>query len=483
MAVVQAGYLKRGGAGLSANLPPPRAVVPTNGAGPSPAALSIGFRNVAKAVKPAVVYINIVEAVSGGSVPQIPGFGFAPRQNMKQQASGSGFIVTPDGFILTNNHVVGKADKIEVTLADGRKFRATRVGTDPDTDLAVIKIDATGLPTAVLGDSDAIEQGDWVLAIGSPFGFQQTLTAGIVSATGRTLVGPDSSNLDRYIQTDASINPGNSGGPLVDMQGEVVGINTLIYSPSSGGIFGGSNGGNIGIGFSIPSNLARRVYEQLVKTGKVSRGYLGIFVEDLDEAKARAFNVAPHAGVLVANVTDQNSPAAKAGLRTGDIVTAIDGKHVEEATELTDDVIAMPIGHSARVDYIREGVSHTVSVTLEERPTGPVALNAEPENGNDDSAESRSSKLGIVVWSVTPYLASQLKLKSTTGAYVVSAESGSPADLAGILPGDVIHRIGSVEINNAGDVVRASKDLKSGEEVAVQVERGGRVAFINVSID
>src|SRR5215467_354275 len=285
MAAVQAAYKLRNKGG--GELPPAHSLVSpvTSSSGPSPNELSTTFRAVAKAVKPAVVYINITETVQGQrgfSIPgfEIPGDGGAT----KQQASGSGFIVKDDGYIITNNHVVGKADKIDVTLADGRKFRAKPVGTDPETDLAVIKIDATGLPTAVLGDSDGIEQGDWVLAIGSPFGLQQTLTAGIISATGRNI--PGASQFDKYIQTDASINPGNSGGPLVNMQGEVVGINTLIFSQT---------GSSVGIGFAIPSNLARQVYGDLMQSGKVTRAYLGVIIRDLDATMASGLKVDPKA--------------------------------------------------------------------------------------------------------------------------------------------------------------------------------------------
>jgi serine protease Do len=326
MAVVQAAYKLRNKGG---DLPAANSVAPpvSGSSGPSPKELSNTFRAVAKAVKPAVVYINITETVPARGFLQFPGFeGPGDGGPTKQQASGSGFIVKDDGYIITNNHVVGKADKIDVYLADGRKFRAQRVGSDQETDLAVIKIDASSLPTAVLGDSDSIEQGDWVLAMGSPFGLQQTITAGIISATGRQLVGNrDSgvSQLDRYIQTDASINPGNSGGPLVNMSGEVVGINTLIYSPNNGIAGLGSGGGNVGIGFAIPSNQAREIYGKLIKDGKVTRGYLGVFVQDLDEASAKALGVNQHAGALIRDITDPNSPAAKAGLKSGDVITAM----------------------------------------------------------------------------------------------------------------------------------------------------------------
>lgn len=480
MAVVQAAYYKSKAApGGSGELPAAHPVVNTVGGsgGPSPMDLSNTFRAVAKAVEPAVVSIDITETVKDH--PSIFGFpGGLPFQggSPKERASGSGFIVQSDGFILTNNHVVGKADKIEVTLNDGRKMRAERIGTDPDTDLAVIKIDATGLPTAVLGNSDGAEQGDWVLAIGSPFRLSKTITAGIVSATGRSLGG--ASQLDRYIQTDASINPGNSGGPLVDMQGEVIGINTLIVP--------GNNGGNVGIGFAIPSNLARQVYAQLIQSGKVSRGYLGVLVQDLDPAKAEAQGVDVKAGVLLQDVSGPNSPAAKAGLKAGDVITAIDGKHVEHKEDLTDTVVALPVGHQTRVDYIRDGKPATTTVTLAERPDSDK-LALQRNSGGDNQGESGGpqnlDRLGLVVESVTPEISSQRGLRMTTGALVVQVQPDGPAYEAGIRQGDVIHQVGRTQINSAGDLAQATKSLKSGDEVAVQVEQKGQILFLNLSLD
>jgi serine protease Do len=480
MAVVQAAYYKSKGApGASSELPAAHPVVTGTGSGPSPMDLSNTFRSVAKAVEPAVVSIDITETVKDHPpIFQFPGgFQFPNGGSSKQQASGSGFIVSPDGYILTNNHVVGKADKIDVILADGRKMKAERIGTDPDTDLAIIKINASGLPTAVLGDSDSAEQGDWVLAIGSPFRLQKTITAGIVSATGRQLPLNEAPQLDRYIQTDASINPGNSGGPLVDMQGEVIGINTLIVP--------GNNGGNVGIGFAIPSNLARQVYAQLIKSGKVSRGYLGVLVAPLDAAKAEALGVDVKAGVLVSDVSDPNSPAAKAGLRTGDIITAVDGKHVESGTELTDAVVAMPVGHEARVDYIRDGKPESVTVTLAERPDeAALARRGNPEEDQGDSSGQQTlQKLGIVVETVTPEMGSQRNLRIPGGALVDQVQPDSPAFEAGINRGDVIHQIGRTQINSANDLVQATKSLKSGDEVAVKVEHNGRMGFATLSID
>jgi serine protease Do len=486
MAAVQAAYKLRN---KGADLPPAGALLPTaaGASGPSPNDLSNTFRAVAKAVKPAVVYINITETVQQQRIfPSFPGFdvpgdGGGPT---KQQASGSGFIVKDDGYIITNNHVVGKADKIDVTLADGRKFRARRIGSDPESDLAVIKIDASSLPTAVLGNSEGIEQGDWVLAIGSPFGLQQTITAGIISATGRYL-GPSRdggvSQLDRYIQTDASINPGNSGGPLVNMSGEVVGINTLIYSPNYGPASTG--GGNVGIGFAIPSNQARQIYGQLIKSGKVSRGYLGVLVADLDQAKASALGVDLHGGALVGDIADANGPAAKAGLKSGDVITSIDGKAVHSASELTEAVVDLPVGHSARVDFIRDGQHESASVVLAERPASSTARAQVPEENNEEGDTVQASKLGLTVETITSDMASQLKLKIQTGALVTSTDKNGAAAQAGMGQGDVIHRIGSTQVKSASDLARATKSLKSGDDVAIQFERRGTLNFVTVNID
>ncbi len=461
-AVVQATLSRTRSGGGSGELPQPRAVSPASA--PSPVELSNSFRQVAKDVKPAIVNINIVEAAH--RTPFFPGFGFPDDGSYgKQRGTGSGAIVTPDGYIITNNHVVGRADKIEVTLADGRKFRGERIGTDPETDLAVIKISASGLPTTVLGDSDSVEQGDWVLAIGSPFGLQQTITAGIISATGRDI--PTASQFNRYLQTDASINPGNSGGPLVNMRGEVIGINTLIYSNS---------GGNEGVGFAIPSNLARKVYGELIQSGKITRGYLGVRIRDMDPATADAMSLEAGAGVLVGEVT-ADSPAARGGLRNGDVITAIDGTHVKTAAELTAKVSSTAVGKSVRVDYIRDGKQGSTTVVLAERPPIDKEASAEPSGG-----EARASRLGLSVQTVTPAMAKQLNLEIESGAIVVRIKPGSSA--AEVLnSGDVIHQVGRDKIENAEDLVRVSESLRSGQEVAVRIERSGRLVWVTVSVD
>ena len=335
----------------------------------SPAELSRAFINVAKRVKPAVVHINIVAGAKHPAIAESDGllpFG-APSGPMEtpraKRGTGSGVIISQDGYILTNNHVAGAADEIRVKLSDGREFRARRIGVDSETDLALIQIAAQNLPFATLGDSSKLEQGEWVIALGSPFGLEHTMTVGIVSAMGRKFGGPT----DNYIQTDASINPGNSGGPLVNMNGEVVGINTMIYTRS---------GGSEGIGFSIPSNLAKKVQEQLLTSGRVSRGYLGVNLQPMAPTTAipsgpEGASAGAVAGAMVGDL-NADGPAARSGLRNGDVIVEFDGKPVKSPKQLTEIVADTPVGKTVKMKFVREGRAQTTSITLAERP-GRVA--------------------------------------------------------------------------------------------------------------
>ncbi len=452
-------------------LPPPGTA--NSVAAPSPVELSVSFREIAKAIKPAVVNINVVETVSRESgLPDLFNFG-SPDQNTprRRPGTGSGFIVTPDGYILTNDHVVGHADRIEVTTADGRTIRAKLVGTDPETDIAVIKIEGDGLPTTTLGDSDEVEQGDWVLALGSPFGLAQTLTAGIVSATGREL-NTRGSQYSRFIQTDASINPGNSGGPLVSMQGEVIGINTLIFSQT---------GSSVGIGFAIASNVVRNVFNKLVKNGKVTRGYLGVIIRPLDEATAHALNLEPNSGVLIDRLSDPQSPAGHAGLQSGDVILAFNGKKVRTPRELMEVVAETSVGESAQVDYVRNGQPLSAKVEVTERPADVNTARNDSESQGDE-AHPQSTRLGITAETVTPEMAEQMKLSVPHGAMVQSVAPGSPASEAGIRHGDVIHRIDTVEVTSVENLVEAINSIKT-NQVALQIERGGQMTFITVTFD
>ena len=438
---------------------------------PTPADLSRTFINVAKQVKPAVVNIDVVERSKRSAMrlpegfPDIPGL--TDGQPRRQRGTGSGVIISSDGYILTNNHVAGDAEQINVKLADGREFKAKRIGTDKDTDLAVIKIEAQGLTFAKLGNSDSMEQGEWVIALGSPFGLEQTMTAGIVSATGRDI--PGAGQFTHYIQTDASINPGNSGGPLINMQGEVIGINALIFSQT---------GTSSGIGFAIPSNLANKIYAQLIKSGKVTRGYLGVYLRPVTPALAKAIGYDGTDGAQVQDITKEDSPAARAGLRSGDVIVEFEGKPVKNPSQLTELVADTPVGRPAQLKYVREGRTQTTTVNLGERPPADEAQ--ENRRGGED--DENGSPLGISTQTVTPDIARELKLKIASGVVVQNIQANSPA--AEVLQrGDVIHRINRVLVTNRQDYVRAIQSLKGDKEIALQIERGGQLQFVIVTLD
>ncbi|MFY9608968.1 MAG: trypsin-like peptidase domain-containing protein [Blastocatellia bacterium] len=441
---------------------------------PSPADLSRTFINVAKQVKPAVVNIDVVEKSKRSTVRipeglQIPGFPPFGGQPRRQRGTGSGVIISADGYILTNNHVAADAEQINVKLADGREFKAKRVGTDPDTDLAVIKIEAANLPVAHLADSDKLEQGEWVIALGSPFGLSQTMTAGIVSATGRDL-GVGAGQFTNYIQTDASINPGNSGGPLINMQGEVVGINTLIFSQT---------GTSSGIGFAIPSSLAGKIYGQLVKSGRVTRGFLGVVLQPVSPVLAKTMGFEGTEGAIVSDFAKDDSPAAKAGLRSGDVIVEFDGKPVKSPKQLTEYVADSPVGKVAQLKYVRDGRFQTAAVSLGERPARPDQEEAEESDEGDED----SGKLGVSTTNVTPEVVRTLKLKVASGVVIQSVQPGSPAAEANLQAGDVIHRINRIPITNRQDLVRAMASLTGEKEIAMQIERGGQLSFVSVTME
>jgi len=439
---------------------------------PSPQDLSRTFISVAKQIKPAVVNIDVVEKAKRSSLrlpegfPQIPGFGDTPR---RQKGTGSGVIISADGYILTNNHVAGDADQINVKLADGRELKAKVIGKDTETDLAVIKVDAQNLTFARLGDSDKLEQGEWVIALGSPFGLQQTMTAGIVSATGRDL-GVGAGQFTNFIQTDASINPGNSGGPLINMQGEVVGINTLIFSQT---------GTSSGIGFAIPSNLATKVYAQLIKTGKVTRGYLGVFLQPVEPALARTVGYTGSDGAVVGDVSKENSPAATAGLRSGDVIVEFDGKRVTSPKQLTEMVADTPVGKTATVKYVREGRLETAAIKLGERPSS----SGDGEPSDKDDPEEDGGKLGVSISPVNPELARELKLKVPGGVAITNVQPDSPAAEAGLQRGDVIHRVNRTPVLGRQDYFRALASLKGEKEITLQVERGGQLRYVSLTLE
>lgn len=432
--------------------------------------LSTAFERVAKSVEPAVVNISTEQIVHNngmedpfggmfrGNSPFAPFFG-QPRDE-KQRSLGSGFIVDPRGYILTNDHVVKDASKIKVKLQDGRELTGTVVGTDPQTDLAVIKVQANNLPVLRLANSDQVKVGEWVLAFGSPFGLEQTMTAGIISAKGRAI---GAGNYDNFLQTDAAINPGNSGGPLVNLAGEVVGINTMILSQS---------GGFQGVGLAIPASMADNVYRQLVQSGKVTRGWLGVTIQEITPELAKSFDLKNTEGVLVAQV-EPNSPAAKAGIRSGDVIVDYNGKPTKNPRDLSMAVADTKVGVPARLNVIRDGRTLDLQTAVGEKP-------AERAEGSTPATEKSEehAKLGVSVKNVDPETAHELNLRSSTGALVTDVQSGSPADDGGVRPGDVIREFNHKPINNVSDLQSAVRNLKSGSTVLLNVVRQGQTLFL-----
>ena len=423
---------------------------------------SNGFASVLKPVLPAVVNIHtskMVKSQGMGSMPflndpffqqffgnpgnQGQGNGQSPfgqrRQPQqqgpmeKEQSLGSGVIVTTDGTILTNNHVIDGATDIEVELSDRRQFKAKLVGTDAKTDIAVLKIDATSLPTVTFGDSSKLQVGDVVLAIGDPFGVGETATMGIVSAKGRSL-NHEIEEYEDFIQTDASINPGNSGGAMIDLHGDLVGINTAIET--------GGGQGNVGIGFAIPINMAHSVMDQISSHGKVVRGYLGVYIEDVSAPLAKQFGYNSDRGVLVGDVTT-DAPGAKAGLKRGDIIAQLNGEPVDDANTLRNRISQMAPGTNVRLQYWRDGKMQDANVTLGELPE--TAAKAETGQGENSSGALE----GVQVQELTPDIAQQLKLGPTVhGVVVTSVDESSSAAESGLAQGMVIQEVNHKPVTN-----------------------------------
>jgi serine protease Do len=425
------------------------------------------FRQVAAAVRPSVININALTVVRNPfAAPRSPMedfFGeeffrrfFGEPRERRQRSLGSGVIVDGSGIALTNAHVVDGAADIEVVLADGKKSRARVIGADAKSDLAVLRIAGDGpYPAARLGDSDAVEVGDWVLAIGSPFGFTQTVTAGIISAKGRALgQGP----FDDFLQTDAAINPGNSGGPLVNLAGEVVGINTAIVSRT---------GGSLGIGFAIPINLARRVYTDLNARGRVSRGWLGVSVQPLTPELARSFGAPDDRGVLVAEVVD-GSPAQKAGLQAGDIIVEFNGKTVTRPDDLQRAVGLTEPGQGARLRVLRDRRARMVELRI-----GDASNDDDPSSGGEGR-----NLLGLDVRPLTPDLVRQLGLPRPEGVVVAAVESGSPADAGGVQPGDVVREVNRQPVRSLADFTRLVRTLRRGERVTLLLQRADAALYV-----
>jgi serine protease Do len=391
---------------------------------------------------------------SGGhfNIPQ-------PPQESRQRGLGSGVIVSPEGYILTNDHVVDGATDIRVTTSDKHEYKARVIGTDPKADLAVLKVDATNLPAITIADSSKVQVGDFALAIGDPFGVGETVTSGIVSATGRTNLGIE--DYEDFIQTDAAINPGNSGGALVNDRGELIGINTAILSHGGGG--------NEGVGFAIPSNLARKVMDEIVKHGKVTRAYLGIYIQPMSPELTKAFGESAPQGALVGDVT-AGSPAEKTGLQKGDIVVALDGKPITDSNQLRMSISMMEPGDTAHLKVWRNGSEHDAAVKLETLPDEKEQASAEP-------ASPQEALEGVTLGNVNDQTVRQFGLAANTkGAVVMDINPSSPLVDAGLQQGDVIEEVNHNPVKNVAAFNQAIK--KAGKDPLLLVNRQGHTLFI-----
>jgi serine protease Do len=443
-----------------------------------------GFSDVAKEATPAVVFIQVEKSVPmngqiffnnpfdlfGDDFQErffgIPNGGNQSRrlpsrnrqQMFRQTGQGSGFLISKDGYILTNTHVVGDVDKITVKLNDGREFTAKRIGADPKTEVALIKIDTDkDLPFLKAGDPQELLTGEWVIAIGNPFGLKETLTVGVVSAKGRSGMGI--TDYEDFIQTDAAINPGNSGGPLLNVDGEVVGINTAIYS---------RNGGYMGIGFAVPIDMAMHVKDQLLTTGKVTRGYVGVLLNpgELTEGLASAFGSKQNSGVLIAEVV-KDGPADKAGIKEGDIITKLNGKEMKSNTEFRNDVAQIMPKEKAQITLMRDGKEKTVTVTLAAYPDDGDTAAAGAESPN---AESVLDKLGLDLQELTPEIASQLGIEGQKhGLVVTDVAAGSAAEEAGLKEGMVIVEVNRSEVKSVNDFKKSVSKSK-GTNILLRVK-------------
>ena len=437
-------------------------------------ALKVSYAGVVKQASPSVVYVFSTKTlkIRNDMAPYyndpmfrrffgVPDQGQLPPQEQKQQGLGSGVIITSDGYVLTNNHVVDGADEVRVAFGESkREFKAEVVGRDPKTDIAVLKIDATDLPAAKLTDSDQLEVGDTVFAIGNPFGIGLTVTHGIVSALGRGGLGIEA--YEDFIQTDAAINPGNSGGALVDANGRVVCINTAILSRS---------GGFNGVGFAIPINLAKSLAEQLVTTGKITRGFMGVSTQALESDLAAQFGV--EHGALVTDVTP-GSPADKAGLKSGDIITQVDGKQVLDPRRLQLAVIRLAPGTELNVDYVRDGKTENVKFKLGEL-TGDKLAGGGSTPGSDEGVLN-----GVGVTDITPQIRSQFRMPANLqGAFITQVQPDSPSARDGLREGDVILSLDRRQVTNAEEAIKLSEEIQ-GPKVLVLIWREGVRRYIVV---
>jgi serine protease Do len=429
----------------------------------------LSYANVVEHVAPAVVTVRSARRVRAPQQYPFFGmpffgrmFGLPSNPERVERALGSGVIVRSDGHIVTNHHVIDGAQEIRVDLSNHRTYSARLVGSDPPSDLAVLKIDASGLPTLTLGDSDKVRVGDIVLAIGNPLGIGETVTAGIISAKGRR-TGLSNGAFEDFLQTDAPINQGNSGGALVNTTGELIGINSQIISPT---------GGNIGIGFAIPSNMTRTVMGQLVKSGAVKRGHLGVTVQAVTPELAESLGLKEAKGVLISDVTP-NSPAAKAGLKIGDVITAMNGQAIEDPNQFRNTVAGAAPGTEVTLTITREGKQQEVRVKLGE-------LNPQESASRQGAAPEGGGQLGIQVQPVTPDIAAQLGLpENTQGLVVMSVDPAGPAAEGGIQPGDVIVEVNRQPVKSVADV-KAALARSGGRPALIRINRQGQNLFLTV---
>jgi serine protease Do len=433
------------------------------GAGSAPVATAPApaWVEIAKTVKPAVVNVSVrgVERKSdkseGPAEEFMQRFGRSPKRMVR--GLGSGFVINADGYVLTNNHVVDGASEIRVKFSDGRELPGKVVGRDEKTDLALVKVEATGIP---VGDSSKLEVGEPVMAIGNPFGLEQTVTTGIVSATGRSIgAGP----YDDFIQTDASINPGNSGGPLVNARGEVIGVNTAIASES---------GGSVGIGFAIPTNLVKPVVTQLAQSGHVVRGWLGVSIQPVTKDLATSFGLPGTTGALVGSVSN-DSPASRAGFKAGDVVTRYDGKAVERWSDLPRAVAETPLNRDVPIDIVRDGKTMTL--------TAKISRLEEQDKRAEATTERAATKLGLAGRSLTPSLAHQLGVSETKGVLVEQIEEGGRAQNAGITTGDVIVEVDRQPVAGVEALEQALKRHPANAPVLLLVHRDGHTLYLTVA--
>ncbi|MCX7729662.1 MAG: DegQ family serine endoprotease [Candidatus Caldatribacterium sp.] len=383
-----------------------------------------------------------------GDIPEL-------ERQVPQRGIGTGFVFRSDGYILTNEHVIRGANEIKVTFIDGKEYKGKVVGADPMTDIAVVKIDATNLPTIPLGDSDKARVGEFVIAIGNPYGLSHTVTVGVLSAKGRPISAGDSGReYENFLQTDAAINPGNSGGPLLNLRGEVIGINTAILPYAQG------------IGFAVPINMVKSILDQLLAEGRVIRAWLGVYIQDLTPEMAEKFGLLEAKGALVADVS-KGSPAEKAGLRRGDIVLKVDEKETPTVSDLQREIRSRRPGDRVRLEIWRDGKRMILEATLGElKDSGTVV------------PEAQKVDLGFEVAEITPELVEQYSLKTDRGVVIVSVQAGGPADEAGLRPGDVILEVNRKEIASLADWESALAQVRPGDTVLLLIDRGGRTYFV-----